>query len=163
SSSPAGRWPRNATVTWRCSRGTARTSCRHSRCQCSTASNTGSGRRRARKRRRRSSAPTLAGRVTRLRQGFVPAASEPGEALRPLDRVRLRDDAPEEDVARAGHRREPRRDEAARARLRGRERDPAFAAELQHVLLDRALVPAVEPAFEREEERLLERVGPLLD
>ena len=43
-----------------------------------------------------------------------------------LDRVRVGDDAAEHDVARAGDRREPRRDEPARAGLGGRER-PARA------------------------------------
>ena len=81
--------------------------------------------------------------------------------LGPLHLVRIGDDAPEDDVTGAGHGREPRGDEAAGTGLGRGERQPACATELQHALLDRPLVAAVEPALQRGQQRFLECVGPL--
>src|SRR5919197_3246633 len=69
-----------------------------------------------------------------------------------LHAVRISDDGTEEDVARAGYRRQPPRDEPARARLRSRERQTARAAELEHELLHRPLVTAEEILLERSDE-----------
>ena len=66
-----------------------------------------------------------------------------------LDLVRVGDDRAAKDLARAGHRRQPRSDEAAGARLRRREREPALAAEVEHELLDRSLVLGEQVPLER--------------
>ena len=50
------------------------------------------------------------------------------------------------------------RDHPAGARLRRRERQPARAAEREHVLLDRPLVARVEPALDRRQQAGLELV-----
>ena len=63
--------------------------------------------------------------------------------------VRVGHDAAREGVARARDVRQARRDQAARARLRGRETQPALAAEREHDLGDRPLVLAEEVALER--------------
>ena len=65
-----------------------------------------------------------------------------------LDRVRVGDDRPEDDVARPGHRRQSAADEPARARLGGREAISARATEVEDELLDRAFVVGEELAVE---------------
>ena len=59
---------------------------------------------------------------------------------RGLDAVGVGDDRPEKHVAGAGHVGQPRRDQAARARFRRREREAALAAKVEDELGDRALV-----------------------
>ncbi len=66
-----------------------------------------------------------------------------------LDLVGVRDDPALEHVARTGHRRQSRGHEPAGARLGRAEREAALAAELQHDLLDRALVLREQVALER--------------
>ncbi len=68
--------------------------------------------------------------------------------LRLLDLVRVRDDAAEEDVTRAGNRGQALGHEAAGARLGGADRQPERAAESEDDLLDRPLVLREEVAVE---------------
>ena len=83
------------------------------------------------RRRPRAARARLRHRRRRLRRdGAVPLQYlRRGRRARCLDLVRVGDDAAKEDVARPGHRRQPRGDEPARARLGGREREPALAAQ----------------------------------
>src|SRR3954447_13094438 len=65
----------------------------------------------------------------------------PHAQLGRLDLVRIGDDRAPEDVARARHRRQPCRHEAARARLRDREAEALVPAQIEHDCLHRPLVP----------------------
>src|SRR5204863_8347655 len=76
-----------------------------------------------------------------------------------LHAVRVRDDRAEEHVARSGHRGEPLRNHSPGARLGRCERPAARAAELEHDLLDAALLLAEQMPPEARTERLGEVAG----
>ena len=102
---------------------------------------------------RRSRAPAAIAAAVSADTAPCRASVSSGHAeLAGLDVVGVGHDRAGEDVARARDRGQPRGDHAARARLCGREPEPALPAEVEDELLDAPLVAAEEVPLERLDE-----------
>ena len=115
----------------------------------------GHGRRRRRAARARPPPSPPRSRPTRRRARAAPPAARRAPLL---DLVRVRDDAAQEDVARPGHGRQPRRDQPARARLRRRER-PARARGRARARSPRSALPRARTRTARAAPRARPRAS----